>query len=183
MKLLFDLLPIATFFVVYKLFNIYAATATAIGISLVQILYDWLKHRRIDYLLLVSTGLIVLLGSMTLWLHDELFIKWKPTAISWAFSCAFLISPFVGPKKPLIQLMFETLIDRTQEQKMTLPTNVWRRLNILWMLFYLFTGIANIYVIYQFDTNTWVNFKLFGILGLNLIFVVLQSFYITNHLK
>jgi intracellular septation protein len=182
MKLLFDLLPIIVFFSLYKLINIYAATAATIAVAVLQTALYWFKNRQIDYLLLITTCLIVVLGTTTLLLHNEIFIKWKPTAISWAFALGFIGSHFIG-KKPLIQLTLETASLRSSNQHLILPSATWRKLNWAWGLFYLFLGAINLYVVYHYDTDTWVNFKLFGMLALNVIFILIQTFYLTKYLS
>ncbi len=178
MSLLFDFLPLVVFFIAFKLFNIYVATATAVIISLLQIALYWFKHRRIDLLLLISSGLVIVLGTITLLLHDKIFIKWKPTAISWAFALAFMASHYFG-KKPLIQYALESVVQRL-EDKLELPKQVWCKLNLMWVIFYLVLGGINIYVIYHFDDTVWLYFKVFGLLGLTLVFIVLQSLYLSR---
>lgn len=173
MKLLFDFFPVILFFIAYKIYDIYTATAVAIIAAIVQVTAYWIKHRRVEKMLLLSAALIVILGGFTIFFHQEVFIKWKPTAINWAFGLVFLGSHFIGDK-PLIQRMLE--------ENVSLPDPVWSRLNISWVSFFLLTGTANILVAYHFDTDTWVNFKLFGILGLTVIFVLLQAVYLSRHI-
>ncbi|HVV68361.1 MAG TPA: septation protein A [Gammaproteobacteria bacterium] len=173
MKLLFDFFPIFLFFIAFKFFGIYIATATTMLASLLQVGIYWLKHRRFESLHIITLVTVVLLGGSTLLLHNDLFIKWKPTAIYWVFALAFLSSQFIG-KKPLIQ--------RLLDSKLSLPRNVWQRLNVSWILFFVLMGIANIYVLYHFSTNAWVNFKLFGTLGLTLVFMVIQAIYMTKYM-
>ncbi len=173
MKLLFDFFPIILFFVAYKLEGIYAATVVAIAATFLQVGWVWLRHRRVETMHLVTLGLIVVFGGATLYLHDEQFIKWKPTVINWLFGLAFLASQFVGDK-PFIQRMMAANIE--------LPRLVWYRLNFSWALFFLFLGAVNLFVVYTFDTDTWVNFKLFGMLGLTLAFVILQAIFLSRYL-
>ena len=182
MKFLFDFIPIIAFFLLYKQFGIFVATATTAAIAVLQTILYWLKHRRFDYLLLGSTLLIVILASVTLIFRDEMFIKWKPTAISWLFAVAFLASQLFG-KKPLIQLTLESIVSRTQEQAIILPQQVWQHLNLFWILFYTLLGFVNLFVIYHYDTDTWVNFKLFGMLGLTFAFVLAQALYLSRQLS
>lgn len=174
MQMLFEFLPIIIFFIVYKLSGIYAATLAAIVISIIQVSVFWMKHKRIDKIQLGMLVLIVALGTATLILHKPIFIKWKPTVINWLFAALFLITQYVG-KRPLIEMMFQN--------KVQLPNPIWRKLNWLWIGFFTFVGFANIYVAYHFNTNTWVNFKLFGVLGLTVIFIIAQAFYLAKHLK
>jgi intracellular septation protein len=174
MKFLFDLLPVLLFFVAYKLDGIYVATAVLIVASLAQVAWLWFRHRRVEKMPLITALLVLVLGGATLLLHDETFVKWKPTVVNWVFALVFLGSQFIGGK---------TLIERMMSGAIDLPAEIWSRLNTLWVAFFALIGVANLYVAFNFDTDTWVNFKLFGMLGLTLVFVVLQSFYLARHLK
>lgn len=174
MKFLFDFFPIVLFFIAYKMGDIYLATITAIVASILQVLWSRYKAGYFEKLPLITLGTILIMGGATLFFRNELFIKWKPTALYWTLAVALLISQFMG-KKPLMQ--------RLLEQNITLPLKVWHQLNLSWSLFFLVMGIINLYVVYHFDTSTWVNFKLFGTLGLTLIFIVLQGLYMTKHFK
>ena len=165
MKFLFDFFPVLLFFVAFKLADIFVATAVAIAASFIQVGIYWLRHHRFETMHLITLGIIVIFGGATLLLKDELFIKWKPTVLNWLFALVFLGSHFIG-NKPIVQRMMANTI--------TLPTPIWHRLNIGWIIFY---------VAYNFDTAIWVNFKVFGLLGLTLAFVVIQSFFIARHLK
>lgn len=173
MKLLFDFFPVILFFIAYKLEGIYVATAIAIAATLLQVGYLWLRHRRVEAMHLVTLGLIVIFGGATLYLHDEQFIKWKPTVINWLFGVAFLTSQFLGDK-PIIQ--------RMMAPNVALPQPIWYRLNLSWALFFLFLGAVNLFVVYRFDTDVWVNFKLFGMLGLTVAFVLLQAAFLARYL-
>ncbi len=172
MKLLFDFFPIVLFFMCYKFFGIYNATAVAMVASVSQVIFHRLKHQRYEKLHLISMGLILVLGGATLFFHNPWFIKWKPTGIYWLSSLVFLGSTFIG-KKPLIQKMMENNIQ--------LPKKIWNRLNIAWSVYFLCMGGLNLYVAYFYNTDIWVNFKLFGGAGFMLIFVFLQALYLTKH--
>ena len=174
MKFLFDFFPVILFFVAFKLYGIFTATAVAIAASFIQVGFFWFKHRRFETMHLVTLGIIVIFGGATLLFKDEMFIKWKPTVLNWLFALAFFGSHFIG-NKPIVQRMMASAI--------TLPASIWHRLNIVWTIFFIVIGFANIYVAYNFDTATWVDFKVFGILGLTLAFVVIQSFFIARHVK
>jgi intracellular septation protein len=174
MKLLFDFFPVLLFFVAFKFFGIYTATAAAIAASCLQTGIFWFKHRRFDTTHLVTLALITVFGGATLLLQDETFIKWKPTALNWLFGLAFLASHFLSQK---------TLVERLMGASMTLPPAVWVRLNVGWATFFVFLGCVNLYVAYHFDTDTWVNFKLFGMMGLTLAFAAAQAVYVVRYLK
>jgi len=173
MKLLFDFFPIVLFFIGYKLFDIYTATAIAMGASLIQVVFYRLKHQRYEKMHLFSLGIIFVLGGATLFFHNPWFIKWKPTGIYWITSLVFIGSGLLA-KKPLIQKMMDSNI--------SLPDKIWCRLNYAWAIFFLLMGAMNLYVAYYYSTDTWVNFKLFGGAGLTLSFVFLQAMYLTRHL-
>lgn len=174
MKLIFDFLPIVLFFVAYKVAGIYAATAVAMAASIAQITWLWWRQRTIDTMQVITLLLIMVLGSATLLLKNPVFIKWKPTAVYWMFAFAFWISHLVG-KQPIIK--------RMMAKQMTLPKRTWRALSWSWIAFFSFAGLANIMVAYRFSENTWVNFKLFGLLGATLVFVLLQALFLSKHLK
>jgi len=173
MKFLFDLFPVILFFVAFKFFGIYTATAVAIAATFVQIGWVWYRHRKVDNMLWVSLGVIVVFGGATLLLHDETFIKWKPTVLYWLFGAALLIAD-LGFRKNLIRAMME--------KQMALPDLVWRKLLLSWVGFFAVMGVLNLYVAFNFSTDTWVNFKLFGGMGLMLAFVVLQALILAKHI-
>jgi len=175
MKLLFDFFPILLFFIAYKVFDIYVATGVAIVASFVQVGFSWWKNRKFESMHVVTLAIIVVFGGLTLYLQDEQFIKWKPTVINWLFGFVFLASQWLGDK-PMIERMMSASAD------LSLPSEVWRSLNLSWTFFFFALGGVNFFVMSYFDTDTWVNFKLFGMLGLTIVFVVLQSFYLARHL-
>jgi intracellular septation protein len=166
MKLLFDLFPIILFFVAFKIKGIYVATGVAIVASIVQILYTYIRHRKVDTMLWVSLAVIVVFGGATLLLHNEMFIKWKPTVLYGIFSGTLLISNRFF-KKNLIQAMLGA--------QMKLADATWRTLNFSWGLFFAGMAILNLVVAYNFSTSTWVNYKLFGTMGLMFGFILIQS--------
>jgi intracellular septation protein len=159
---------------VYKFYGIYAATVSAMIAAIAQTATFRLKHHRFEPMHLFSLVIIVVLGGATLYLQNELFIKWKPTVLNWIFALAFFSSQYVG-KQPLIQ--------RLLAKNITLPESMWQRLNVYWGLFFAFLGALNLYIVYHFNTDVWVNFKLFGMLGLTILFVILQSIYLAHHVK
>lgn len=174
MKFLFDFLPIFLFFIVYKIYDIYIATIVAIVASCLQVAFFWFKHRRVESMHIVTLVLIIVLGGATLILKDETFIKWKPTGVNWMFGLAFLGSQFIGKK---------TILERMMGANITLPAEIWIRLNVAWALFFIALGFINLYVAYNYDTDTWVNFKLFGMMGLTILFILAQAAYLSRHIK
>lgn len=173
MKLLFDFFPIVLFFIFYKLQGIYVATAIAMVASLVQVIFYRLKTQRYEKMHLISLGIIMVLGTATLLLHDPRFIQWKPTGIYWLSSLLFLGSSFIG-SKPLIQKMMDGNIQ--------LPKKIWARLNYAWAIFFVLMGGLNLYVAWFYSMDTWVNFKLFAGAGLTLLFIFLQAVYLARHI-
>ena len=173
MKLLFDFLPVLLFFIAYKMTDIYIATGVAIVASAAQVLAYWLKHRKFEKMHVITLLLIVLLGGATLLFRDPTFIKWKPTGIYWASAITFFISGFVGQR---------SLVQKMMEKNIALSARIWKRLNHAWVVFFCLMGFANLYVAYNFNTNTWVNFKLFGGMGITLVFVFLQAIYLSKHI-
>ena len=153
MKFLFDLFPVILFFVAFKLADIYVATAVAIGTTFLQIGLLAVLRRKIDTMLWVSLGIIVVFGGATLVLRDETFIKWKPTVLYWLFAAALALSDL---------LLRRNLIRGMLSAQIQLPDPVWRRLNWSWTAFFAFMGAANLLVAFNFSTDQWVNFKLFG---------------------
>lgn len=171
-KLLLDFLPIGLFFAAYKFFNLMVATQVAIAASLVQLIWLRVATGKIQKVNLISFLSILILGSATLLLKNDIFVKWKPTVVYWSLAIGLLITQIVG-KKPFIQRLGETSVN--------LPDRIWRQLNLGWSSFFLILGLINLYVVYNFSTTIWVNFKLFGTLGLTIIFIILQSIYMAKH--
>jgi intracellular septation protein len=174
MKFLFDLFPVLLFFVAFKLFDIYVATAVAIVASFAQI--GWLKwkRRKVDKMMWITLVIIAVLGGATLALHDETFIKWKPTVLYWFFGAALAAAQL---------LLRKNLIRAMLDEQIRMPDAVWNRLNWSWAGFFAFMGVANLYVAFNFPTDTWVNFKVFGGMGLMLLFVVLQAVFLARYIE
>jgi intracellular septation protein len=174
MKMLFDIFPVVLFFAAFKLYDIYVATAVAIAATFVQIGWMWLRHRKVDNMLWVSLAVITIFGGATLLLRDDTFIKWKPTVLYWLFGAVLGIAA-VAFKKNLIRAMMQ--------HQVTLPDEVWGRLLASWIGFFVVMGVLNLYVAYNFSLDTWVNFKMFGGIGLMLAFVVLQALMLAKHVQ
>jgi intracellular septation protein len=195
-KILFDLFPVIIFFVAYKIGDanaeasralmgslglvmsatekpgIYLATLVAIVASIGQIGWVKLRGNPIETMMWVSLGIIVVFGGATLWLHDESFIKWKPTVLYWLFGAIILGSMLFG----------RNVIKGLMGTQMELPEAAWGRLNLSWGGFFVFMGLANLFVAFNFSTDDWVNFKLFGSMGLMLVFVIGQSMMLNKYL-
>lgn len=173
MQLILDFLPVIAFFVAYKLGGIYLATKTLMAAMPLLCLVTWLRTRKISGMLLTSTVLALAAGGITLALHDPMFVKWKLTLLDGIFALAFLVAPYLGGK---------TLVERVMGSNITLEPRQWRILNWMWVGFFLFTASINVYVLYHFSEAAWVNFKLYGTLGLTLVFVVMQAFWLADKL-
>ena len=174
MKILFDIFPVLLFFVVFKLFGVYPATAAAIIATFLQVVWVKWKHGKVDTTLWVSLGIIVIFGGATLLLHNENFIKWKPTALYWFFSSAILFSRAFLNKNLMRMLL---------HGKINLPDPIWHRLNYAWSAFFGVLGCLNLYVAFNFSMDTWVDFKLFGTTSLMLVFILLQAAFLSKHIK
>ena len=174
MKLLFDLFPVILFFVAYKMFNIYVATGTAIVAIIAQIGWVKWRHGKVDTMLWVSFAIIAVFGGATLILHDETFIKFKPTILYWIFATILLSSNLFLQKN-----LMRTLL----QEKLTLPTKVWNQVNLGWSLFFIILGVVNLYIAFNFSTDAWVNFKLFGATGMMLVFVLIQAMLLSKYMN
>lgn len=203
MKILFDLFPIALFFGMFKYAGghkewaaavatdwlgfmvsggqvgvaeapVLLATVVVILATATQILWLAARGRKIEPMLWISLALVVVLGGATIYFHSESFIKWKPTVLYWVMGSALLVGQVVFDKNGLKSLM---------GAQMTLPDPVWRIVNLAWVGFFVLMGVLNLWVAFNFSTDMWVNFKLFGATGLMLLFVLLQAFYLRRYLS
>jgi intracellular septation protein len=171
MQLLFDFFPVIAFFVAYKLADIYVATGVIIAAVVIQVAVQWIRHRKVSPMMLISGVLVLIFGTITLLVHDKTFIQWKPTVLNWLFGAGFLVSQYVG-EQPVIQ--------RLMGANITLERPVWLKLNLMWVAFFAVMGALNLYVAFTFAESTWVNFKLFGMMGLTLVFALLQGIWLSN---
>ncbi len=176
MKFFFDIFPVILFFIAFKLGDIFIATGVAIAATFAQIGWVWFKHRKVDTMLWASLGIITVFGGLTLIFHDETFIKWKPTILYWAFALAMLIGTLVFRKNLIRTLLAE---------QMKLPESVWNKVNWSWIVFFVFMGFANLAVAFAFNLSTddWVNFKLFGGMGLMFVFVIIQGLILSKYIE
>ena len=174
MKFLFDLFPVILFFIAFKIYGIFVATAVAIAGTFLQIGWVWFRHRKVDTMLWVSLVIVTVFGGATLLLQDETFIKWKPTVLYWLFA-GILAGGVLFMKKNLMKALLS--------EQMQLPDEAWAQMNWSWTGFFVFMGVANLVVAYGFSTDTWVNFKLFGGIGLMLAFVVVQGLMLSKYIE
>ena len=173
MKFLFDLLPVILFFVGFKLYGIFAATAIAIATTLAMIVYAKIKHGKIEKMLLINGAVISVLGGITLLLHDKTYIMWKPTVLYWLLAAVLLVSQLFFNKN-FIQQMMGKMIEA--------PKTIWVKLNWLWVIFLVGLGFLNLYVAFNYSEDAWVNFKLFGVTSLMFIFIILQTLALKKYL-
>ena len=174
MQLLIDYIPIVIFIVAYFFKDIYFATAVLMATMPVILLLQWAISRKVNRIYLASTALILVLGAATLFFRNPLFLYWKPTVLNWVIGLVFLGSLWIGDK-PIVQRMLGAAAELTNDQ--------WRTLNLIWVAFFVFVGAVNIYVAYNFSESFWVKFKLFGMLGLTLVFIIVQSVWLSIAMK
>jgi len=175
MQALLDFLPVVAFAVSYWITkDFYTAILVIMVAVTVQVVVTYAFKRHVPKMVLISAGMVIVLGGISLLLKNDLIFKWKPTVLNWAFGLVFLGSQFIG-KQPLVQ----RLIDSMAKDEFVLADKDWRNLNLMWVAFFLVSGTANIIVAYTFDEATWVNFKLFGLLGLTVVFFLLQALWIS----
>lgn len=175
MSQIFELVPLIGFFIAYKTYDIYAAVIVLMALMALSLFIHRAQKKTITNMQWVSFFLVVIFGGITLLFRNEIFIKWKPTVLNWGFGLAFLLSQFIGEKTFTERIM--------SAAKINAPKKVWHRLNISWVIFFMISGALNIFVAYQFSTDVWVNFKLFGLFGLTFLFAIGQAVYLKNHIK
>ena len=181
MKALFDFLPLILFFAANKFYDIYVATAVLIAATYMQVGFFYLKNKRLEKMHIIMLIAVTVFGGLTIGLRDPLFLKWKVSIINWVFSAVVLVST----------LMNKSVIKAMMGGQISMPDNIWKRLSFAWAVFFLVIGFINIYVAfyYQLDApeevrlDTWVNFKVFGMLGLTLVFVVIQTVFIAKYVE
>lgn len=173
MHLLYEILPVFLFFLTFKFYDIYAATVVGIVATIVQVMMTRIVTGVWDRKQVITMGVFVLFGGMTLYFHNPIFVKWKPTIVFWIFAAAILITQFFT-RRPLMQRIMEGAL----EQNGMLPSRVWRRVNIMWALFFLFMGSVNLYVAYELSNDAWVNFKFYGITLSLLAASIIQAVYL-----
>ena len=179
MQLLVDFLPILVFFGAYIVSkDIFIAIVAIMIVAPVVLAGQWFVTKRVNKMTLISTALVVGFGAITLVLKNPVFFYWKPTVFYWALALACLGSHFIG-QKTIVQRMLEAAAQGS-EAAFELPAEKWRTLNLMWVAYATIAGTLNIYVAYNFSEPTWVNFKLFGLLGLTIVFLVIQSVWIVS---
>lgn len=171
MQLLADFLPLFFFFAAYLYDDLYFAVGVLMVAMPVGLVLKTYLTKKLDKIYLGSTIFLLILGSATLFFRNPLFLYWKPTAFYWVVSIVFLASQWIGDK---------TIVERLFAQAAELKRLQWVKLNLMWVVFFIFAGCLNIYVAYSFSEATWVKFKVFGLLALTLVFVVIQAIWMTK---
>ncbi|RWX55319.1 septation protein A [Photobacterium chitinilyticum] len=172
MKQLIDFIPLIVFFILYKTHDIYVATGALIAATAVQLVLTWFLYKKVEKMQLITFIMVAVFGGLTLFLHDDNFIKWKVTIIYTLFAGGLAVSQYLG--KPLIKGMLSNEIN--------LPELIWKQINVAWMLFFIICAIINVYVAFRLPLDVWVNFKVFGLLALTLIFTLATGGYIYHHM-
>ena len=170
MQLFVDYIPIVAFILAYFYKDIFFATGVLMAVMPIVLLLQWLLTKKVNKIYVASTVLVLVLGGVTLAFRNPTFIYWKPTVLNWLIALVFLGSQWIG-EKPIVQRMLGNAAELTNEQ--------WTRLNQIWVAFFAFVGAINLYVAYTFSEAFWVKFKLFGMLGITLVFVIIQSIWLT----
>ena len=192
MQLLFDFFPLILFFAAYKWYGIFVATGVAIAACIIQVAVHWLRNGRFETAHLTTLGVIVVFGGLTLIFRDDTFIKWKPTIVNWLFA-AIVLASLMGQRRTVLEFLLG--------KKIHLPVRIWRKVNLAWGLFFLAAGALNYYVAFvfrteldplafvfrteldpQLRTDVWVNFKVFGLMGLTLAFAVIQMMLVARYI-
>lgn len=176
-NMIYDFLLIVVFLITFKLYDIYVATGVIIAGAAIQVLITRLVHKRYDKKQIILLGLLLVFGGMTIYFHNSIFIKWKPTIVFWLMSLALLSSHFFG-KQTLIQ----RVMGHVFEGKYTVPGAIWKKLNMAWTCFFILLGSINVFVAYYFTDAAWVNFKVYGVLSSFVVFAIAQSVYLSRFL-
>ncbi|HEY4374319.1 MAG TPA: inner membrane-spanning protein YciB [Burkholderiales bacterium] len=174
MDFLIDLIPALPFILVAFGVDIYLATKLAMALALVQLIVGRLYYGRFKRMHIVTFLAIIVFGTLTLTLHDDRFIKLKPTVLNWAFALVFLVAPLLL-KKNLLKLMLA--------EKIAMPEMAWNRLNLMWVAYFFIIGAANLYIALEFSREVWGSFRVFGIYGALLVFMVIQGVYVYRHMQ
>ncbi|MGF1769305.1 septation protein A [Enterovibrio makurazakiensis] len=172
MKQLLDFIPLIIFFALYKMYDIYTATGALIVATILQVILTWVLYKKVEKMQIVTATLVAVFGGMTLFFHDDNFIKWKVTIVYALFSVGLIVSQIMG--KPLIKGMLG--------KEITLPEPVWRNINNAWVAFFAVLGVLNVYIAYTLPLDVWVNFKVFGLMAITLAYTLATGVYIYKHL-
>jgi len=173
MRFLIDFFPILLFFGAYKLHDIYVGTAVLMAATVLQSVLIYAIDRRLQTMQKATLALVLVFGALTLGLHDERFIKWKPTVLYTGMALGLAAALWGWQKNVLLLLLGSQL---------RLPTAVWGRLTVAWILYFIFMAASNAYVAAYYSTEAWMDFKLWGY-AFPVLFIVGQGLYVARYLK
>jgi intracellular septation protein len=176
MQLLYEIFPVFLFFMAFKFYGIYFATIVGIVATVIQVILTRLIAGNWEKKQVVTMCVFVLFGGMTLYFHNPIFVKWKPTIVFWIFAIVIILSQIFTPK-PLMRRMMESAL-----QDQIIPSTVWKKLNVMWALFFMLMGSVNLYVAYNYTNDAWVNFKFYGITGALIVASIAQAVYLFRYL-
>lgn len=175
MQLFYEILPVFLFFLAFKFYDIYVATIVGIIATIIQVIATRAMTGNWDRKQVITMAVFILFGGMTLYFHNPIFVKWKPTIVFWTFAIAILITQ-AFTRKPLMQRMMEGALQHSA----SIPSQVWRKLNILWAVFFMVMGSLNLFVAYYYSNDAWVNFKFYGISFALLAVSIAQALYLVR---
>ena len=178
MQLIYEFIPLVLFFATFKWYGIYAATVVGMAATAVMVFAVRFYKKTWDKKQLVTLGIFVVFGGLTLYFHDPIFIKWKPTVLFWLFAAAILFTQLFTAK-PLMQRIMEEILPAEQK----VPARVWRNLNLGWALTFFILGAVNLYIAYTFSNDVWVNYKFYGVTGVFLVLSLAQAFLLSRYLE
>ncbi len=180
MHFLYEILPVFLFFIAFKFYDIYIATTVGIITTVIQVIITRFWKKKWDRKQLVTLAVFTLFGGMTLYFHDPIFVKWKPTIVFWIFGVIIVGSQLFTKKSLMQRLMEGAMQDKSGG---TIPAVIWHRVNIMWALFFIVTGSVNLYVAYYWSDDAWVNFKFYGITSALFLFSILQALYLMKYIS
>ncbi len=173
MKQFLEFIPLIIFFIVYKIVNIYAATAALMISMAIVLIFIYFTAGKIGKMQWITFAMVMVFGTLTIALHDDVFIKWKVTVVYGLFTIVLLVTQFIFNKPAIKQML---------SKEFTLPEKVWNNLNLAWAIFFAVLGVLNLYIAFNMPINVWVNFKVFGLMGATLVFTVISVIYIYKYL-
>jgi len=182
MKLLFDFFPVVFFYITFNYYKeplgevqaMVYATAVLMAATVMQVAINWFKNRKVEKMHIAVLVLAMVFGGATIYFQDKAYLIWKVTIVNWLFAVVFFASHFIGHSH---------IVKRMMSKSVDLPELIWDRLSYMWIIFFVVLGAINLIVAQNVDFDTWVDFKLFGLLGLTVLFVVIQTIYLSRHIK
>lgn len=173
-KMINDLLPAIVFFTVYKIYDIFYATTALIIVTVTQVIWEYIKYRKVAKAQILVAVLVVIFGGATLYFHNEEFVKWKVSIINWLMGFGLIITTYT---------MKETPMEKLLKDSVELYEHKWKIINNMWGAYFVCLGTLNLFIAMFFSTNTWMNFKMFGLLGLTFVFLIIQTLYLSKYMK